>query len=1109
MSAPSQAGATERALSAREPVVVLTGPAASGKTAAALDLYRRRLDDLGRPGCLLIVPNAPAAAAARRRLLADAPRSALVAPAVTTFAALAADIAAAAGRCPDRLRPAQRHLLLVRVVSDLAAAGELKALDPLADAPGLPGALDAAIAELKRAAVEPDLLARAIDRRSGRHADLLAVYRRYQQHLLEADRFDVEGQMWLARDILAADPDAPVGRERLTALAVDGFTDFTPTQLEMLALLARRVERALITLPLASDGRRARLWHWTGRTLERLRRAMPGARVVEAAPEADPLPALFDLAAAASGAPAPRSKKKPGAAGPRLTIVEAPDLEAEVAAAARAVKTDLAAGAPADAVAVVARDLDAYGECVERVFADHDVPVGARPGRLDAAGVVRYVLHLASLPPDYAFHDVLAVIRSSYFRPSALGADFGAATVATAEMAVRAANVLGGREAYGRAFSRLAARARAAASEPGDDETVELGPLVADAAAVERAGEMVEALLSAAEALDASASADAYVAALRGLIEALEVPAAAADHADEALVAADLRALAALAEVLDDVSSAGLPAGGLAGVLARAAAVAAAPPARARSPVAVLDVLDVRALRFDHVYLLGVNEKLFPRLTADRCFIGEADRAAWARRGVELDRRSDLLCREMLLFYLAATRASKSLTVSFLSSEASGAASAASAFVDDLLAAAAAAGVEVTRRRISPGDLLPPPEELARPSDAVAGAVLAAFDPARVAYGDPRPLLGWVARHAPAALERASCGVLAVHRRWARGEVDRFDGRIDDADLLADLARRIPARWTFSATELNSYARCPWQFFGRSLLGLEPLVEPEAPVTPAARGAFCHAVLWRVMSALRDRVGGAVMLADIDEADCRAVLDDAVDAERRRLADLAVYPRLWDAQTEHWRRLLWAYLADQRAGRQDGPGVHFELGFGVSERVAGRMDPASRAEPVSIDAGGRRIRLAGKIDRIDRDDAGLLAVDYKSGGVPARKDIAEGRDLQLALYAAAMGEMFGAPAAGGVYHGLRDCSHRYFARVTRIRGRRRPVDDYDEAQAHAMATAGRYVEAIRAGRFDALPDHGCPHYCPYRRICHYAAPRAERKTGGSAGVRPEGGPGDA
>ncbi|OPX21334.1 MAG: hypothetical protein B1H04_06850, partial [Planctomycetales bacterium 4484_123] len=163
-----------------------------------------------------------------------------------------------------------------------------------------------------------------------------------------------------------------------------------------------------------------------------------------------------------------------------------------------------------------------------------------------------------------------------------------------------------------------------------------------------------------------------YAGAVRELVGALGIASAAAECDDERIVAADLRALRAFDELLEEVAAAAVPVGTdlekMAGLVARAAEVAVVPPARGESLVAVLDVLDARALRFEKVYLLGLNEKAFPQLRQERCFIDESDRAAWARRSVVLDRRSDLVAREMLLFYLAATRAESHLTVSYVAS---------------------------------------------------------------------------------------------------------------------------------------------------------------------------------------------------------------------------------------------------------------------------------------------------------------------------------------------------------------------------------------------------------------------------------------------------------
>ncbi len=1091
-----------------EGVFVLTGPARSGKTAAAIELYLRCSDEVGRAGCLLIVPNAPAVAQARSGLL-ERTGGVLIAPAVTTFARLAGSILASAGKSPATLSRPQRLLLLERIIAELHAAGQFRALGPLVDTPGLTGVLDAAIAELKRAAVEPDMLADAIDRRSDRDADLLAVYRRYQQCLLDTERFDVEGQMWLARDVLAGDEEAPVGYEGITAIAADGFTDFTPTQLEMLALLARRMRKVLITLPLLDDSR-GRLWFWTARTLERIRNNIPNARIITTDSEHEPLRTLFDLTGQkpshsngwASRRPRGDSAKSKGIHF-SITVLEAPDIEAEVSAAARSVKADLVGGAAPGSIAVVARNLEAYAEPIERIFAAHSIGAAPRPVRLDTCGPVRYILGLLALPGEYEFHDVLAVIKNSYFRPAALG-EFDAVTVAAAEMAIRTANVLAGRESYGHAFARLARRARTGGRE-SDEEAIELGPLAFDTDAIEQAAGMTEALMERLDELSSSADAGEYVEAVRSLIDFLGIDAAAAEHRDDSLVAADLRALRAFDEVLTDVASAGPPVGQMADVISRAAAEAVCPPARTEAAVTVLDVLDARAVRVKHLYLLGVNEKVFPQLTFDRCFISEADRAAWAERSVVLDRRSDLIGREMLLFYLAATRADERLQVSYLGSDTAGAVG---NFVEELISAAGREGITVARKHIGPGQFVPPPAELASPADAFNAAISAAFDDG----DEAETLLGFSARHYGQLLRRASFGLVAAHRRWMQAEPDKFDGRIDSPELLKVLAERIPDRWVFSASELNSYAACPWRFFARYLLGLRPLVAPATQLAPADRGVFCHAVLWRVMTTLARRRGGTVDLTEIDPDELTATLAEACRVEKQRLADRASYSRLWDAQTAYWQRMLGNYLSDQQeaSGEQSARSLYFELGFGLPERRDEEADPASRPEQVELEAGEYRIRLRGRIDRVDEivtaDGAALLAVDYKSGRMPTGKDIVAGRDLQLALYAKALEAMFkgtpnrdvlrfGVPdmqCAGGVYHDLRDNKHRYFAAFKVPRQKK----NYEELLAGAMEAVGRYVRAMREGRFDAIPSGKCSKWCPYRQICHYSPARARRKEVG-------------
>ena len=1087
----------ERIVSAGGPVVLL-GPAASGKTAAALAVYARFQRD-GRSACLLLLPNARAAAALRRRLLAGSTSGVIVAPKVMTFAALAARILAAAGDRGRVLSPFSRHLLLAKVIDELVAAGELPALSAVADTPGLVVTLDRAIAELKRAAVEPAELQKAIARGDEKARELLAVYARYQEHLLAAGAYDVEGQMWQARDCLAR-AEARAGLDDIEALAADGFTDFTPTQLEMLALLAKRGKRVLITLPYAQDGR-ARLWHWTQRTLGNVRRAF-GAKLEEMALGRDD-----GGAGLSEGNRAPEGHGSLAALWDRvfdfdagacelpqgLAVIAAPGIDAEVAGVARRIKR-LLVEASAARIAVLARSMDAYREPIDRIFAEHDIPLSPAAQPLTDVPVVRFVLNVASLAPRLTCRDVLRAITSSYFRPDALG-DFDEQTVAAAEMLIREGNVLAGREAYAKAARRLARRTTQAA-EDEDEQTVALGALAFTPQAILKAGEMLGRLFDLSER---RASAEAILA----IIDALQLRRAAAEHDEPALAARDLRALAALEAALAELDGQAVPPARL----REALSAVTCPPASLEAMVDVMDVLDARSLRYGHVFLLGLGEGQFPYRFLDSPLVGEADRLAWAKRGVVLDNRGDLTAREMLLFYLAASRADASLTLSYMETDASGKPGAASSFTESFFAPAgglASPAVKQITEKLQRGRFIPPAGELCSRRDVLNAALAALFGGEDA---DSASALAWVAGSDPVVIERASSGLWAQSRRNSRGPCDEFDGRVTEPELLKKLSSRFGPDAAFSATQLNAYGQCPWQFFATFVLHLAALREPQRRLEPIARGVFCHDVLLGVMSSLSAESGGPVRLHEVDEPRLLESLAGAVQAASAAVEDRQTpYPALWRLQRQQMHAQLRDYLLAARLRSQlSNESMHFELGFGLEAGEAGRQhaDAASRDEPVTIATGAGPVKIRGKIDRVDRVSfegrQGLMVIDYKTGLAPTKADIEAGRSLQLPLYAAAVEQILGQESLGGAFHRIGDTRGKYerlFAAVKSHGDRYITNGEYQEKLRSAMSNVGKFVSDIRGGRFDLLPTHDCPPYCPFRQICQYSEYRSELKAAG-------------
>lgn len=1086
---PADSELLERILGAESRVVVLRGPAASGKTTAVMAMCRRFLEPDGRSRCLIVVPNAPAARALRLKLLETSPAGVLISPGVVTFTDLAERILRAAGDTGRALPAFRQHLLLRRIVDELSATGELAALGAVADTPGLIVALTAAISELKRAAVEPQTLRSAVGPHDAKGRDLAEIYTRYQRHLHRTHRYDVEGRMWEARDRLAAafsQQDAPTGLENVEAVAADGFTDFTPTQLDILAAISGRIPRVLITLPHATD-ERSRLWQWTDRTLNNVRRAF-GADVEEivcrtgasgeAAGGVSPLRAIWDRLFDADA---------PGAARPEgLRLIGAPGIDAEVTAVARRVKRLLAEGAPPGSIAVLARSMELYRPAIERIFARHDIPVAGAPQALRDAPIVRFVLDAAAVAPQFAFRDVLGVIRNSYFRPQALGA-YDRTTVRAAEIVIREGNVLEGRESYADAARRLARRTRA--PDDDDEQAIRPGP---PAEAVGSAAEMFEKLFDLA-----SAANDAP--GIAALIDALDLASAARDHDAPELIGRDLRALELLGETLDSPDEPSVSTAHL----RQALGVVRFPPARGEALADVLDVLDARAIRYRHVFVLNVTEGGFPRRFTDSSLLGEQQRRSWRGSGVVLDSRDDLAAREMLLFYLAVSRAAETLTISYQESDASGKAAAPSNFLLSLLepfggmdGARSAGALE----RIAPGEFLAPAGAVSSSRDGLTAAVAGLFDERA---GEWRDALSWAVASEPQTIRRAARGLWALHRRWSPGHCDAYDGRIGDPVLLERLVGRYPGGCVFSASQMNKYARCPWWFFAEYVLKLAPLSQPQRRLEPVARGIFCHNVLFGVLNRLRDRCGGPVRLARVEESELVSALDDAVaeasaEVESRR----PPYPLLWDLQRTQMHDDLREYLLGRRA--DDALSVeclHFELGFGMRQGGGPRAaDPASRDDPVTIVTPAGDIRLRGKIDRVDRvvfdGDEGLLVIDYKTGRLPGAGDVSEGRDVQLALYAEAVRVIFGSDTFGGAFHrigGGDAARERFFAAFNKSRGRYKPVEHFDRRRDYVLAKIGELIAGMSGGRFDSLPANKCPSYCPFSRVCGYSPARAEIK----------------
>jgi RecB family exonuclease len=299
-------------------------------------------------------------------------------------------------------------------------------------------------------------------------------------------------------------------------------------------------------------------------------------------------------------------------------------------------------------------------------------------------------------------------------------------------------------------------------------------------------------------------------------------------------------------------------------------------------------------------------------------------------------------------------------------------------------------------------------------------------------------------------------GAAVLGARLAEQASGPFEG--DLSSLASELDARFPADFVWSASRLESYGTCPMDFWTGVTLALEPREPLEEGYNVRAFGSVVHAILERVYQRTGDPADVEAVLAALPDV-TREVFDSAPRDYGFRPTALWGHQR---AEIEQTVRATIVALAEESQGYAPR---FYEQAFGF------------KGQPV-LDADG--VKLHGFIDRVDvTSDGRLRVMDYKTSSTPiSSRDLAEGRRLQLPLYALAARDALnlGNVDAGFYWHvGSAQPSH---LKLESFEG------GVEAAIQTAIAHTRRYVEAIRAGKFEPrVPPGGCPSYCPATTWC--------------------------
>lgn len=850
-----------------------------------------------------------------------------------------------------------------------------------------------------------------------------------------------------------------------------GFYDLTQIQLDFFHAVAQRYPITLF-FPLLTARPRHEAWSFAERFYERYVQGYNSAPPRTLTDESrSPLPAtfkLFDETGERRYTSPPQTF--------HCTIINAFGIHDEVAAAAkeilRLVEDENIAF---HEIGVVARTLDAYGATIKEIFRDHQIPLsGDIEEPLVQFPLTKAVILLVNLPTkDFLRSQVIDLLSSPYFQIAGLTHPYSPPRPDLWDLATRELAICKGIAQWRRL--RIYGERDLFIHQLNHDEGSRI--IKIEAAQLHSLADIVDKLSVDLLNLPQHASWSAYATSWRTLLaEYFGLPDGNEPaHPDQEMVAEKILAL------LDQIAALDKANGRVSSnefsqtfqhwlerstITASTAGVAG---------VRVLNATAARGLSFKALFILGVNEGVFPRTIREDAFLRDCDREILERDlGYKVNPKLAAFDEEKLIFTLLVTAARERLCCSYQRCDETGRVLAPSWYLGELKRALSSE----LDARLTEMTIPRSPRDKARAWPFNTAALLLPEELAirlSLENRDPGDLVTNFAT-APELYKRGRMVVAELDRPAEK--LSGFDGAVGPLPAYwEDFSQRV------SPTALESYARCPFQFFARQVLGLERLDRPEeiAGPGPVDYGELGHAILKGVYRALIETNYFNGESAAVELGAILAEVAERAFGEYEKKNPVG-YPLTWDFLKEEIIQLLHQVITRDLEKMA-------ESGFAPVALEA----EATAGFPVDWPAPLDRLVIRGRMDRIDHHskENRLRVIDYKFkfGAEPTaqERDLARaalrGQYLQPPLYSI-LGERWANTHAfdtGGV-----DTGFYYIAR----RWRDGPLVTAEfncETLASKLGgelkkTITDLLESIHQGRFYMQPGTHCAR-CDVAEIC--------------------------
>ena len=1034
--------------------IVLVGPAGCGKTHQLLDAFEKALETSPDPLAADMFFIVPSAEHTERviSLLVQRGLKGFFHKRVTTLSRLVNDIF----RVTDI--PVASSLARNMIVRDLFRENNWNYFSEVQEQPGFLNLVLQFITELKEACISPEVFRERMNVLKGfepayatKYEALAGMVEQYAEALRQRGLRDSQDALKIFRErkeksgVLAAGP-------RFRSLWIDGFFDFYNLQIEYLRELASFSEKMTLTLTREEGTRHEDVFDSVDETRKSLERIGFRSQNMPARSFRSQNPALLflqkNLFAQRETGGMSQKGKSPNAL-EDITLLDAIGTEGEIELIAREIHKLYATGHYRYSdFAVLFRQIKSYAPVLAAIFARYQIPVEIHErDRLKFSSWIATVVSLLSIFRNgWQQEDLFGFLKSGYVRRFGDAGTKDAEWIALFEQRAFQEGVAETRDAWITDWKNRGAKE---IPEFHTRKKEILKPFVGLEDQFRAAGSIHEQI----EILKTSVY-DTF-----GILRISDDPAMS--------VRRDAACVRRFESLLDEMRGYFLK-GSLKAVpfesftdyfLGLVELDVYSLHERDKNRVQIYDVSLARQKEYKVVFVAGLLEKVFPMQAREDPLLSDWERKLMnGGMAFPLAERLPRQSLERFLFYLAVTRASEKLYLSYPHFDFEGKESLPSFYLE-----------EVKSLFVDP--LSVRCQNLARPYPSLEEAItrheleIAAVGQLKEVSEKKADVNALLEKVLETLMEDASSQsrILEALKSINAGLVDK---RIHEKKYF-----EMPEA---SPTRIEEYAKCPYRYFADRILKLR---ETGEDINVMQKGNILHHVLQQFFDPQRKKL-------------FKENLEDFV---RRELeVGFQKYPFIWpekyredlDRREIYEMILFFLQEEEQRLEAASFSPYRVEYSFGSKDTCE---SPA-----LELAGEGKARRIQGRIDRIDVDSEKKFAVvvDYKRSAKFKAGDLAMGTALQLPLYLLAVKEHLGLTPLGAEIYSIKDRKRSgfYSQENAGLFGKefssRSQLSEeiFKRVLDRAVAFVRKFVKEIEALEIPVKP-RVCEGFCPYDTVC--------------------------